>query len=52
MSFWNAQFVGRLVQARSRICARPLQKTTIESDSSKVEVVGEKLLLLPNFDQV
>lgn len=31
--------------------ARPLQKTTIDSDSSKVEVVGKKLLLLPNFDQ-
>lgn len=43
--------MGRLVQARPHICARPLEKTTIESDSSKVEVVGKKLLLLPNFDE-
>lgn len=28
-----------------------MQKTANESDSSKVEVVGKKLLLLPNFDQ-
>lgn len=37
----------RLLGARPHICARPWQKTTIESDSSKVEVVGKKLLLLP-----
>lgn len=41
MSISKTQFVERLVQARSHICARPLQKTTIESDSSKVEVVGK-----------
>lgn len=39
------------VQARSHICARPLQKATNDSDSSKEEVVGKKLLLLPNFDK-
>lgn len=38
--------------ARSYVCARPLHQTTIESDSSKVEVVEKKLLLLPNFDQL
>lgn len=37
---------------RSHVCARPLNQTTIESDSSKVEVVEKKLLLLPNFDQL
>lgn len=31
----------RLIKVRSHICARALQKTTIESDSSKVEVVGK-----------
>lgn len=41
MSISKTQFVEGLVQARSHICARPLQKTTIESDSSKVEVVGK-----------
>lgn len=41
-----------LVPARPHVCARPLHQTTIESDSSKVEVVEKKLLLLPNFDQL
>lgn len=52
-SVWKkAQFVGKLVLCRSHIYARPLQKMTNQSDSSKVEVVGKKkLLLLPNFDE-
>lgn len=41
-----------LVLARPHACARPLHQTTIESDSSKVEVVEKKLLLLPNFDEL
>lgn len=52
MSPCEAQSVGSSVQALSHICSRLLHKTTEQSDSSKVEVVGEKkLLLLPNFDQ-
>lgn len=38
----KTQLVERLLRARPHICARPWQKATIESDSSKVEVVGKK----------
>lgn len=42
VSLKKAQFVGKLVLCRSHIYARPLQKMTNQSDSSKVEVVGKK----------
>lgn len=41
MSISKTLLAERLVRPRSHFCARPLQKTTIESDSSKVEVVGK-----------
>lgn len=46
------EFDWRLVQARSHIRANPLQKTTNESDSSKVEVVGKKTSASSKFRPV